>query len=68
MSSFEDDDLSPPPMIPLTLVFSPEKTTEIAQNEIQEETEVQKQPAEGAQTNEVGKLNPFFPLVKAAIE
>lgn len=62
MSSFEDDDLSPPPMIPLTLVFSPEKTTEIAQNEIQ------KQPAEGAQTNEVGKLNPFFPLVKAAVE
>ncbi|XP_043407047.1 G2 and S phase-expressed protein 1 isoform X1 [Chelonia mydas] len=47
VSSFEDDDLSPPPMIPLTLVFSPEKTTEIAQNEIQ------KQPAEGAQTNEV---------------
>ncbi|XP_034622905.1 G2 and S phase-expressed protein 1 isoform X2 [Trachemys scripta elegans] len=53
VSSFEDDDLSPPPMIPLTLVFSPEKTTEIAQNEIQKETEIQKQPAEGAQTNEV---------------
>ncbi|CAM4479773.1 G2 and S phase-expressed protein 1 isoform X1 [Caretta caretta] len=53
VSSFEDDDLSPPPMIPLTLVFSPEKTTEIAQNEIQEETEIQKQPAEGAQTKEV---------------
>ncbi|KAG6936036.1 G2 and S-phase expressed 1 [Chelydra serpentina] len=53
VSSFEDDDLSPPPMIPLTLVFSPEKITEIAQNEIQEETEIQKQPAEGAQTNEV---------------
>uniref|UniRef100_A0A8C0GKG3 G2 and S-phase expressed 1 n=1 Tax=Chelonoidis abingdonii TaxID=106734 RepID=A0A8C0GKG3_CHEAB len=47
VSSFEDDDLSPPPIIPLTLVFSPEKTTEIAQ------TEIQKQPAEGAQTNEV---------------
>ncbi|XP_024064100.2 G2 and S phase-expressed protein 1 [Terrapene carolina triunguis] len=53
VSSFEDDDLSPPPMIPLTLVFSPEKSTEIAQNEIQKETEIQKQPAEGAQTNEV---------------
>ncbi|XP_038242997.1 G2 and S phase-expressed protein 1 [Dermochelys coriacea] len=52
VSSFEDDDLSPLSMIPLTLVFSPEKTTEIAQNEIQE-TEIQKQPAEGAQTNEV---------------
>ncbi|CAM4477711.1 unnamed protein product [Lepidochelys olivacea] len=53
VSSFEDDDLSPPPIIPLTLVFSPEKTIEIAQNEIQEETEIQKQPAEEAQTNEV---------------
>ncbi|KAM9170415.1 G2 and S phase-expressed protein 1 isoform 1-T3 [Pangshura tecta] len=53
VSSFEDDDLSPPPLIPLTLVFSPEKTTEIAQNEIQKETETQKQPAEGAQTSEV---------------
>ncbi|XP_067420506.1 G2 and S phase-expressed protein 1 [Emydura macquarii macquarii] len=53
MSSFEDDDLSPAPMLPLTLVFSPEKTSEIVQNEIQEETEIQKQPAEGAQINEV---------------
>ncbi|XP_074872145.1 G2 and S phase-expressed protein 1 isoform X2 [Carettochelys insculpta] len=50
-SSFEDDDLSPPPVMPLTLVFSPEKTTEIGENEIQEE--MQKQPAEEAQTNEV---------------
>ncbi|XP_006120474.2 G2 and S phase-expressed protein 1 isoform X2 [Pelodiscus sinensis] len=51
VSSFEDD-LSPLPVIPLTLDFSPEKTTEIAENAIQE-TEVQKQPAEGAQANEV---------------
>uniref|UniRef100_A0A8C8SKR9 G2 and S-phase expressed 1 n=1 Tax=Pelusios castaneus TaxID=367368 RepID=A0A8C8SKR9_9SAUR len=52
VSSFEDE-LSPPPIIPLTLVFSPEKTTEIGQNEIQEETEIRKQPVEGAQINEV---------------
>ncbi|NXQ99086.1 GTSE1 protein, partial [Sagittarius serpentarius] len=48
--SSEEEDVSPPPMLPLALNFSPEKTaTEVIENEFKE-AEVQNQLAEEKQT------------------
>ncbi|NXD10821.1 GTSE1 protein, partial [Nothocercus nigrocapillus] len=46
-----EDDISPPPVLPLTLDFSPERTAEIVESELQE-TGVQNQLAE-MQTNDL---------------
>ncbi|XP_025939244.1 G2 and S phase-expressed protein 1 isoform X1 [Apteryx mantelli] len=50
--SSSEDDISPPPVLPLTLDFSPEKTTEIMESELKE-AGVQNQLADGRQTNEI---------------
>ncbi|KFQ60176.1 G2 and S phase-expressed protein 1, partial [Pelecanus crispus] len=48
--SSSEDDISPPPVLPLALNFSPEKTaTEVAENKLKED-EVQNQLAEEKQT------------------
>ncbi|XP_068786955.1 G2 and S phase-expressed protein 1 [Struthio camelus] len=46
-----EDDISPPPVLPLTLDFSPEKTTEIVESELKE-AGVQNQVADERHTNE----------------
>lgn len=57
--SSSEDDISPPPVLPLALNFSPEKTaTEAVENELKE-VEVQNQLAEEKQT-EVRNDNTFF--------
>lgn len=57
--SSSEDDTSPPPVLPLALNFSPEKTApEEIENEV-EEAEVQNQLGEEKQT-EVRNHNTFF--------
>ncbi|KAM9247761.1 G2 and S phase-expressed protein 1 [Leptosomus discolor] len=46
--SSSEDDVSPPPVLPLALNFSPEKNTEVVENELKE-AEVQNQLAEEKQ-------------------
>lgn len=63
--SSSEDDISPPPVLPLMLDFSPEKpVTEI--EEKSKEAEVQNQLAEEQQTKEVRNENPFFYRTKTA--
>ena len=63
--SSSEDDISPPPVLPLMLDFSPEKAVKETE-EKSKEAEVQNQLAEEKQTKEVGSENPFFYRTKTA--
>lgn len=53
--SSSEDEISPPPVVPLILDFSPEKSTvDVLQTEVKEETKIPNNSAEETQTNEVG--------------
>ncbi|XP_059581870.1 G2 and S phase-expressed protein 1 isoform X2 [Alligator mississippiensis] len=52
--SSSEDEISPPPVVPLILDFSPEKSTvDVLQTEVKEETKIPNNSAEETQTNEV---------------
>lgn len=66
MSSSEDD-ISPPPVLPLALNFSPEKTaTEVVENELRDE--VQSQLAEEKQTEVKNEIHFSTELLNKLLE